>query len=158
MATDRFLLTSFVLLFFVLAPSFAMAEGGLVPCGTASNAKAEITNPCTFNHLITLAQNIINFLIGLGVVVAALGFAYAGFLYITAMGSEEKIKHAHALFIKVVLGFVVMLSAWLVVRVLEDTFLTDAQKSSSFLLRTTTAPASMQSQDGTDSDTGDGTN
>ena len=69
----------------------------------------------------------------LGVTAAALGFAYAGFLYITAMGSEEKIHHAHSIFIKVVWGFVFMLSAWLIVKTLEDTFLTTEQRDKSFL-------------------------
>ena len=115
-------------------PFAVFATGGLVPCGTTATAdNSEVANPCGFNNAITLVQNIINFLIKLGVTAAALGFAYAGFLYITAMGSEEKIKHAHSIFLKVIWGFVFMLSAWLIVYTLESTFLTPAQQAKSFL-------------------------
>lgn len=125
-------LISLALLVALSAPmmAFATPPPGLVPCGT------ETTDPCGFNDIIKLAKNIINFLIGLGVVAAALGFAYAGFLYITAMGSEEKIKHAHAIFLKVIWGFVFMLSAWLIVKTLENAFLTTDQQERSFLKST----------------------
>ncbi len=115
---------------------FATSPAGLVPCGTQSSTASgddKVTNPCGFNDIITLVQKGINFLIQLGVILAALGFAYAGFLYITAMGSEEKIHHAHSIFLKVIWGFVFMLSAWLIVRVLETTFLTTDQQKRSFL-------------------------
>lgn len=106
----------------------------LVPCGyIVSDNNDQIYKPCDFNSIIKVAQKIINFLIQLGVTAAALGFAYAGFLYITAMGSEEKIKRAHSIFIKVIWGFVFMLSAWLIVKVFEDSFLTTTQKQKSFL-------------------------
>ncbi len=117
------------------APVLAFATDGLVPCGQTVmvGTTQTIPHPCGFNDFITLAQNIINGWIMGGVTIAAIGFAYAGFLYITAMGSEEKIHHAHAIFIKVVWGFVFMLSAWLIVKTLEDTFLRQEQRDKSFL-------------------------
>ncbi len=120
------------------APVFVFATPpGLVPCGTITDTadNLKVSNPCKFNDIITLVQKSINFLIQLGVILAALGFAYAGFLYITAMGSEEKIRHAHSIFIKIFWGFVFMLSAWLIVKVLEDSFLSAEQKARSFLIR-----------------------
>src|SRR3989338_3005281 len=92
-----------------------------------------VDNPCKFTHIIELAKKIINgFIIG-GVIIATIGFAYAGLLYITSMGSSEKISHAHSIFIKTFWGFVFMLSAWLIAYTMEQIFLTDEAKSRSFL-------------------------
>ncbi len=118
-------------------------EKAIVPCGytvteTKSAGGGQVTtpriyNPCDFNDIIVLGTRLITGLIIIGVTIAAMGFAYAGYLYMTAMGSEEKIKHAHSIFYKVALGFVFMLSAWLIAKVLEDTFLTPAQQAKTFL-------------------------
>ena len=71
-------------------------EEASVPCGTMDTAPADgmVDNPCGFNDVITFARVAITGWIMAGATIAALGFAYAGFLYITAMGSQEKISHA----------------------------------------------------------------
>ena len=125
-----FLITAFLLP--LALPSVAFAQG-LVPCGTEVNAKGEITNPCGFGDVIKITQNILNAWIGAGVIIATMGFAYAGFLYITAAGSEEKIKHAHSIFVKILLGFTLMLGAWLIAKGFEGAFLNEAAKARSFL-------------------------
>ena len=99
-------------------------EDSYVPCGTLdANKDGVVDNPCKFADIITLAKRLIAGWIGAGVLFAALGFSYAGFLYITAMGSEEKISHAHSIFTKTMWGFVFMLSAWLIAYTLESVFL-----------------------------------
>lgn len=112
-------------------------EQGYVKCGdldqvtkdlktgavTANTPDGIVDNPCGFKDIITLTQGFIMGWIIFGVASAAACFAYAGYLYITAMGSEEKIRHAHSIFMKVVWGFVFMLSAWLIVATLEAAFL-----------------------------------
>lgn len=102
-----------------------------------------VDNPCGFNDVIELARRLILGWIMGGVTIAALGFAYAGFLYITAMGSEEKISHAHSIFVKTFWGFVFMLSAWLIAKTMESVFLSDDMKAKSFLNsnRPSTVPA-----------------
>lgn len=151
-----------VLLFLPLAlPSlaFAQAPTQIVPCGneyyTKDEQKAaetaikdaiakktaipkmvfegEIKNPCEFKDVIIIVQRIINFLIYIGVVAATLAFAYAGYLYITAAGKVEAIKHAHSIFVKVIIGFALMLGAWLIVNAFESIFLNPAAQERSFL-------------------------
>src|SRR3989338_2510136 len=92
-----------------------------------------VDNPCQFTHIIVFANKLIMGLIIVGVIIATMGFAYAGLLYITAMGSSEKVSHAHSIFIKTFWGFVFMLSAWLIAYTMEQIFLTDEAKSRSFL-------------------------
>lgn len=113
-----------------------------VPCGTDDVNKDNIVdNPCGFKDVVELGKRLILGCIAAGVIFAALGFSYAGYLYITAMGSQEKISHAHSIFTKTFLGFVFMLSAWLIVKALEGEFLTDAYKQKSMLLdRPATSP------------------
>lgn len=92
-----------------------------------------VDNPCEFKDVIGLAKRLIMGLLGALVIFASLGFAYAGFLYITAMGSQEKISHAHSIFTKTFLGFVFALSAWLIAKTLENHFLNDFYAPKSFL-------------------------
>jgi len=67
-------------------------KGPIVPCiGGGPEA-------CQACELLQLSQNVINFFIFLAVVIAILMFVYAGFLYITAAGSSDKISRAHKIF------------------------------------------------------------
>ncbi len=70
---------------------------------------------CQACDLVSLAETMIDFLILISSIVGALLFMYAGFLYVTASGSREKISSAHSIFTNVAIGFIIMLSAWLIV-------------------------------------------
>lgn len=92
-------------------PPLTEGEGGLVPCGNGTNAE-----DCQFEDLITLAKNVMNFLLfTIAVPVTALSFAWAGWLYLSAAGNEGKVKQAHEIFGYVVLGLALALAAWLIV-------------------------------------------
>lgn len=113
------LVTLFVFLGLLAPSAFSYAAaGGLVPCdGTAAD-------PCTWEKLVQLAQNVINFLIfKLAAPLAAIMFIYAGFLYVTNGGDESKVKRAHEIFWAVFIGLVIALAAWLVVKFILDFFL-----------------------------------
>jgi hypothetical protein len=104
----------------VLAQSqFPGDEGtsGIVPCGD------DPTNPCNACDLVSLAQETINFAVYFTIFVATLLFVYAGFKYITAGGDSGKIKEATKVFWSVLVGMVIVLTAWLVVDILMKTFL-----------------------------------
>lgn len=138
---------------FSFGPAIVLAQNtgvgntgtGLVPCGDRSYGDkpnnppppipagqsvpdsgknlGDVSNPCQFNDLLTLVSNIVNFLIVTGTAVAALSFGYAGFLMMTANGEMGKIEEAKAIFGKVMTGFIIMLSAWLIVYAIESAFL-----------------------------------
>lgn len=92
-----------------------------------------VDNPCQFTHIIELARKIIMGWIIFGIIMATMGFSYAGLLYITAQGASEKISHAHSIFVKTFWGFVFMLSAWLIAYTMEKIFLSDEALKRSFL-------------------------
>jgi hypothetical protein len=98
----------------VVFPIVVFADG-IVPCG-------DDKNPCTFNHLIIMANTIISFLItSVAIPISAALFAWAGFLYLTAAGDEGKIKKAHDIFLSVFIGLIIALSSWLIVSLVTKT-------------------------------------
>jgi hypothetical protein len=99
------------------------AADGLVPCGTQLIDPAakgadyiSVAEGCQFEHFIALAKNVMNFLLfTIAVPIAAISFAWAGWLYLSAAGNESKVGEAHRIFGYVVLGLCVALAAWLIV-------------------------------------------
>ncbi|MBL4683623.1 MAG: hypothetical protein JKY37_03455 [Nannocystaceae bacterium] len=103
----------FLGIFAAVFPAVTFAQ--IVPCSGG------IGDPCGWSDLLTLGQNILNFIVTLSIVSAALIFAYAGFLYFTAGGDTGKVSQAHSLFLAVVIGLFLVLTAWLVVNTILDT-------------------------------------
>ncbi len=76
-------------------------------------------NMCTFNYLLQLINNFINFTFkNLVVPIAAIAFAYAGFLLISSGGETSKREKAKKIFLAVVWGLVICAAAWLIVHVI----------------------------------------
>lgn len=81
-----------------------------VPCEGSS---------CTFTHLIILANNVIEFsLFKIASPVAALMIAYAGFRIMTSGGDMQTLQTGKKLAWNVLIGYLIALGAWLIVRAL----------------------------------------
>lgn len=80
---------------------------------------------CTFADLITLVQNLINFLIIISTFLATAAFAYAGILLLTSGGNESALKKAKDIFWKVLIGYLWILGAWLLVYTITSVLLKD---------------------------------
>lgn len=108
----------FVIAFIAVAPSILFAQNRglpdkIVPCNGVD---------CTCEHLIQLAQNLINTGIFIAVFLCAMLFAYAGWQYMT----QETIgghNHAKDMFVNVAIGLIIILAAWLVVDTLMRSLL-----------------------------------
>lgn len=74
----------------------------------------------TYCDLVTLVDNLLDFGVYLAALVATVMFVYAGFLYVTASARQENISQAKSIFGKVFLGFVVILTGWLIVNIILD--------------------------------------
>lgn len=70
--------------------------------------------PCDFTGLMKQAQFLINAMIVIGVFAAMIGFAIAGYNYI--LGTPSSREKAHAIFPKIFWGFIIMLTAWFIVK------------------------------------------
>mgnify|MGYP001567344727 FL=1 len=107
-------------------PAFAFAQG-LVPCGKevyqfdvvengVKHLKGELRQ-CDFNGLMTLIDNVTQFaLFKLALPISAIMFFYAGFKLVTSGGSTEARTKAKSIFTSTVFGFIIALTAWLVVK------------------------------------------
>lgn len=95
--------------------AFESPTGGLVPCG-GKNENGTEQPECNFGYLITMANTVIHFvLFDLAMPVAALLFAYAGWLYLSSGANPGNRTKAKAIFIDVLIGFAIALAAWLII-------------------------------------------
>lgn len=119
--TTYILFISIVLI--LIIPVASLAQAPLVPCNnnsgsvTNSDGTTSLATPCNFNALMTLVNNIINFiLVYMTVPIAAIMFAYAGFELVTAGGESAHARtKAKSIFTNAVIGLVIAIACWLVV-------------------------------------------
>lgn len=81
--------------------------GGIVPACPSTG--------CGWPQVVKLANNLLKFMVSIAVPLAAIAFAYAGWLYLSARGNPSQISRAHNIFLNVAIGLVIVLVAWLVV-------------------------------------------
>ena len=63
------------------------------------------------SDITTLVENILNFLWNLAFVIAPILIVYAGYLYLSSAGNEDKVKKAQKALIWAIVGFAVILIA-----------------------------------------------
>jgi len=89
------IITISIFVFIFLTPFIVFADatttGILPPCVSSPTG-------CVFNDFLTLAQNIIDFVLKISVTVAVIMFTWAGILYLTASGDKGNIEKAHKIF------------------------------------------------------------
>lgn len=104
----------------VFSPVVANADifRGIVPSCKNDN--------CGWGDLIELARKLVNYLILISAPIAAIVFAYAGFLLTTAGPDTGKRETAKKLFLNATIGFIFVLVAWLIVYTITNALLTSA--------------------------------
>ena len=73
---------------------------------------------CDFCDLVQLGWNIVHFFAWIVVPLSAIAFAWAGFLYLSSGGSQDKISRAHSIFKKVAIGLILALGAYLIIHMI----------------------------------------
>lgn len=109
----------------------AQADKPLVPCGNVVGSDGVVSNPCEFKDFFTLIINVTDYVIILGAVVSSIIFAYVGFMMMTAGGEMGRINEAKAIFGKVLVGFLIMISAWLIVHAINAGLISDSFRNES---------------------------
>lgn len=95
-------------------PMYAFAAG-IVPCGNTDPAE------CNWDAAIRFANNLLTYLIGLGVLIAAIIIAWAGIQILLAQGNPGKISAAKGMMWNVVVGLTVMILAFTIIKVILTT-------------------------------------
>lgn len=103
------------------------AFGGLVPCGndktpvvldpvSGKEIGGDIINPCDFNYFLFMINKIINFILTvLALPLAAIAFAYAGFLLLFSGGQSSQREKAKSIFWNTAKGLIIIAACWLIV-------------------------------------------
>ncbi len=100
-----FLLSSLLFIgSFFIAP-YADAAG-IVPCDGPD---------CQTCHFIQLGNNILTWIVGVMATICAIVIAVAGLKMVTAGGDTGAISNAKSMITNVIIGFVILLAAWLIV-------------------------------------------
>lgn len=94
----------------------------LVPCGRDlnNNKKLEAAEQCDLEDIVTLITRMINYLITVAALVATYQVLTAGFNLITALGSPDKIKTAREGIGHAVVGFAMVILAFVFVNLLVN--------------------------------------
>ncbi|MFT5360119.1 MAG: hypothetical protein ACI88L_000601 [Candidatus Paceibacteria bacterium] len=79
----------------------------------------QFVTACNFGHFLELLSNVIRFIaLNLTAPAIAVAIAYAGFLIMTSGGDTGKRKEAKEIFVKVGLGLMFIIGAWVLVHAL----------------------------------------
>lgn len=106
------MLFSFLLLSVFCASGFAQAA--LIPCGRTTGTAEEMA-PCTICHMVLGIHRIIDFGFRIFVGVGILMVVIAGIMYIISAGDQGMMDAAKARLKNALIGFAVMLGAWLII-------------------------------------------
>ena len=103
----------------VLVPKVILAEefvpGGLVPCGDSG------LQSCKSCHLYQLVENVFTWIFGAAAVVAAIIIVIGGMRMVTAGGNQMAKRDARKWIGTAAVGFVLIMSAWVLVELLIGT-------------------------------------
>ena len=113
---------SLFLLFVLLMPF--LTQAALVNCGNNITPGSKIVDgkvvqvmigACDFTDFIELINNIINWIISIAGVIFTISAIYGGFLYMTSGENPGNKEKARSILWNTILGFVIILCAWLIV-------------------------------------------
>ncbi|MCX6763244.1 MAG: pilin [Candidatus Moranbacteria bacterium] len=92
-------------------PTWSSSEKGIVPCGQGDNKD----NACTLCHLVIGFQRIVQYLLWFVTTIAFVGIFFAGAMYILSTGDEGMITSAKNFLKASLIGFALVLGAWIIV-------------------------------------------
>lgn len=122
-----------LLMIFILIPILTFAQssanGGSSSSASGGGSDAqtvkmqfEIPNPFKQDSIEGFIKTVVNeILMPIGAAVAGLMVMYAGFIYVTARGSETQIKRAHEALLYAVIGAAILLGAWVISNAISAT-------------------------------------
>jgi len=131
-----------IIILSLLSISILMVMPVLADDPQSTSTDLNITNPLgETSDITTLVENILNFLIILAIPITAILVVYAGYLYITSAGNEEKVKIAQKALIWAIIGFAIVLIANSIPAIIQE-FLSG--ESTTTTTTTNTLPESIE--------------
>ena len=98
--------------------SFGLARIALAFCPPSPSGY--LPNPLCSQSFTDLITNIAEIVAKIGLPIAAIAIIYAGFLFVTAGGSEDKLKKAKTTFLWSIIGTALLLGAWAISEAIQS--------------------------------------
>lgn len=92
----------------------------LIIPGTAG-ADGNLSNPLNSSSFVEVVGKVADFAAKIGVPIAAVFIIYSGFLFVTARGSEDKLKSAKETFTWTIIGTAILMGAWVLAKAITTT-------------------------------------
>jgi hypothetical protein len=122
-------LATLFLLTMLFLPITALAQEErqlFIPCGFDNNPKDGVVSAeeqCGFYDLLRLVKNVLDWLVMISFSVAIITFAWAGIVLTTSGGNAGQKDKAKKMLLSVVIGFAIIVAAWLIVRTIVNVIL-----------------------------------
>ena len=78
------------------------------------------TNPATFKDLEVIFSNTLNIAVALAGILLFIMLVVGGFSYLTSTGDPEKVKKAGGILTWAIVGFVLLIASWFILRLLSQ--------------------------------------
>ncbi len=104
-----------------ISPDIVMAEG-IVPCSGVGDGPSGVCETC---HFVQLGNNLVQWLVGAMAAIATVAIVIGGLNMATAGGDTGKISHGKELIQNALIGFVILLAAWLIIDTIMKTLVGD---------------------------------
>ena len=112
----------------ILIFGVAVVNFGLVRIAMAANCPSSpsgyLPNPLCSQTFADLIANVAKIVAEIGLPIAAIAIIYAGFLFVTAGGNEDKLKKAKTTFLWSVVGTALLLGAWAIAEAIKSFIVT----------------------------------
>lgn len=82
----------------------------------------ELENPLNAENLIDLIALVSKAVMKIALIVAVVALIWAGFLFVTSQGNEEKLKNARAVLVWTIIGVAIIVGTDIIISVIENFF------------------------------------
>src|SRR5690606_34656850 len=83
----------------------------------------QICNPINSSTINGFIKQLLEGVLKIGIPIVALAIIYAGFLFVSARGSTEKLKTANDALLYSLIGAAILLGSWAIAQLISDTVL-----------------------------------
>jgi hypothetical protein len=124
---------SFILLFIFILPLISLAADPLVPCGNTIKYVDGKAVTCNFDDFILMINGIIKWIISIAGVIFTLSAIWGGYLYMTSGSNPGNKDKAKSVLWSTLIGFVIILTAWLIVYTILVNLVSDSSSIFRFI-------------------------
>ncbi|HZS42755.1 MAG TPA: pilin [Candidatus Paceibacterota bacterium] len=105
------------------SPFYGQSSGSnLGQSSGGNNSSGRLDNPLSnTGNIYDFIAKVLEEVAKIGAVICVFFIIYAGFLFVTAQGNEDKLKTAKNAFLYTVIGVIILLGAELIAKIIENT-------------------------------------